>query len=121
MKKRLVYTVAAACCFIFLMAISVTLDGRWTGSLTTPDGNEIQAVYNFKVDGNVLTGTAESPEGMVPIDSGRVDADTFSFSVTVDGNAYPHKGKIYDDSCGVDVDFGGGQWVHETLVRDTTK
>ncbi len=121
MKRKFLFAVAVCCCFIFLMAISASLDGRWKGTLTTPDGEDIQAVYNFKVDGDVLTGTAESPNGTVTIDSGKVAGDTFSFSVTVDGNAYPHTGKMYDDSCGVDVNFGGGQMVHETLVRDTAR
>jgi hypothetical protein len=86
----------------------------------TPDGNDLNVFYNFKVNGDTLTGTAESPEGVVPIDSGKVAGNTFSFQVTVDGNAYPHTGKLYDDSCGIDIDFGT-QWVHTTLVRDTTK
>jgi hypothetical protein len=120
MKKKLFNSIAVCSCFIFLMAVIADLNGRWTGVVKTPDGNDLNVFYNFKVNGDTLTGTAESPEGVVPIDSGKVAGNTFSFQVTVDGNAYPHTGKLYDDSCGIDIDFGT-QWVHTTLVRDTTK
>jgi hypothetical protein len=119
MKKKLFYAIALGCCFIFLMAVIASLDGKWVGVINTPDGNVLNVAYNFKVDGDKLTGTAESPSGMVTIDSGRVAGNDFSFKVTVDGNDYPHKGKFYDDSCGIDIDFGT-QVIHTTVVRDTT-
>jgi hypothetical protein len=102
------------------MAVLASLDGKWTGIVKTPDGNELNVIYNFKTDGDKLTGTAESPSGVVPIDSGKVAGNTFSFQVTVDGNDYPHKGIIYGDSCGLDIDLGG-QMIHTTIVRDTAK
>ena len=120
MKRKLFNSIALCCCFIFLMAVLASLDGRWTGVVKTPDGNELNVIYNFKTDGDKLTGTVESPSGVMSIDSGKVAGNTFSFQVTVDGNDYPHKGTIYDDSCGLDIDFGG-QLMHTTLVRDTTK
>jgi len=105
-------------CGLFLLVFFTfaDLNGRWTGTIRTPEGNEIQAVYNFKVDGDTLTGTAESPEGVVSIDNGKVSGDNFSFKVTVDGNDYPHSGTVYKDSCSLDVDFGD-QKVHTTLLR----
>jgi hypothetical protein len=120
MKKKLFLLCVVAFGFIFLMAMLPSLDGKWAGIIKAPDGNEIQATYNFTTDGDKLTGTASSPYGVVPIDSGKVSGDSFSFQVTVDGNNYPHKGKIYEDSCALDIDFGG-PLVHTVLVRDTTK
>ena len=111
---------AALSCGFFLIALLATLDGKWTGTITTPDGSNVPVSYNFKVDGATLTGTAGSPHGTATIDSGKIAGNDFSFSVTVDGNAYPHKGKIYDDSCGIDINFGG-PIVHTTLLRDTAK
>ena len=119
MKKFFSYSIAALIGFVFIMAITPGLDGRWTGTIHVPDGNQVDVVYNFKTSGDTLTGTAESPEGVVSIDSGKVAGNTFSFQVTVDGNVYPHKGTQYGDSCGVDIDFGS-QIVHTTIVRDTT-
>ncbi len=121
MRKNFFYSTAIGCCLLFLMTITSGLDGRWTGIVSTPDGNDLNVVYNFKTDGEALTGTAESPAGEVTIDNGKVSGNSFSFEVTVDGNVYPHKGILYTDSCGVDIDFGNGAMVHTTIVRDTTK
>ncbi|MCZ2458908.1 MAG: hypothetical protein LC128_04705 [Chitinophagales bacterium] len=107
-------------CFVFLMTFSSSLDGRWTGAITTPDGMYLDVAYNFVTDGEELTGTADSPVGQVTIDNGKVSGNNFSFEVTVAGNIYPHKGILYQDSCGVDIDFGGGVFVHTTIHRDTT-
>lgn len=121
MKRKLFNVIALCCCSFFLMAVIADLNGKWTGVIKTPDGNDLNVFYNFKVNGDTLTGTANSSEGrMVSIDSGKVAGNTFSFQVTVDGNTYPHTGKVYNDSCAMDIDFGS-QWVHTTLVRDTTK
>ena len=81
---------------------------------------ELQVTYNFKVDGEQLTGTEESPAGVVIVDNGRVTGDAFSFKVTVDGNAYPHAGRIAADACELDIDFGG-QKVHSTLGRSPSQ
>ena len=120
MKRKFFNPIALICCFIVLIAVIADLNGKWTGTLKTPDGNEIPLTYNFKVNGDKLSGTAESPQGAVSIDSGKVAGDTFKFQVTVDGNVYPHAGKLYADSCGLDIDFGG-QKVHTTLKRAADK
>jgi hypothetical protein len=120
MKRKILITSSLLSCLIFVMAVVADLTGKWKGTIHTPDGNDLQVVYNFKVDGEKLTGTAESPAGTVTVDDGKITGDTFSFKVTVDGNDYPHKGKMYADSCGLDIDFGG-QSMHTTLTRDTTK
>ena len=121
MKRKLFNPIALLlCCFFILIAAIADLNGKWKGTIKTPDGNELPVTYNFKVDGDKLTGTGESPAGIVTLDSGKVTGDTFTFQVTVDGNTYPHAGKIYADSCGLDIDFGG-QKSHITLKRDVQK
>jgi hypothetical protein len=120
MKRKLFIPIVLVSFFLFVLAVIADLNGKWKGVMKTPDGNELQVTYNFKVDGDKLSGTAESPAGSVSIDDGKINGDTFTFKVTVDGNDYPHKGKMYTDSCGIDIDFGG-QSVHFTVTRDTTK
>ena len=116
MKRKLFTSITLACCFIFVMAVFADLSGKWSGVIKTPDGNDLAVTYNFKVDGDKLSGTAESPAGEVTVDNGKITGDIFSFKVTVDGNDYPHTGKLYADSCGLDIDFGG-QKIHTTLKR----
>jgi len=120
MKEKIFSLSAIFFGLIFIMATLSGLDGKWAGAIKTPDGNEFPANYNFKTNGDILTGTASSQYGTVSIDSGKISGNSFSFQVTVDGNNYPHKGKFYEDSCGLDIDFGG-QAIHTVLLRDTTK
>jgi hypothetical protein len=120
MKRKFLILAVLIACAVFIMAVVADLTGKWKGVIKTPDGNELPVTYNFKADGDKLTGTAESPAGTVSIDNGKITGDTFSFKVTVDGTDYPHKGKMYADSCGIDIDFGGAT-IHTTVKRDTTK
>jgi hypothetical protein len=101
--------------FIFIAAIA-DLSGKWTGTITIPGGDDLAVAYDFKVDGTKLTGTADSPAGSVTIDNGKIDGDKFTFSVNVNGTDYPHSGKVYADSCSLDIDFGG-QKAHTILKR----
>ena len=116
MNRKLFITTAFVCCFMVCLAVIADLNGKWTGTLKTPDGTEIPLTYTFKVDGDKLTGTAESPQGVVTVDDGKVSGNDFTFKVTVDGNEYPHAGKLYADSCALDVTFSG-QKLHTTLKR----
>ncbi len=120
MKRKLFTTIALASCFVVLLAVFADLNGKWSGIIKTPDGNELPVTYNFKVNGDVLTGTAESPAGEVTVDDGKITGDTFSFKVTVNGSDYPHTGKVYADSCGMDISFGD-QKIHTTLKRPVDK
>ena len=106
-------------CFLFVISVLNDLNGKWVGVINTPDGTSLDVSYNFKVDGAKLTGTALSPAGEVSIDNGKITDDQFSFSVNVNGIAYPHTGKLYADSCGLDIDFGNGAKVHTRLLRPT--
>jgi len=114
--KKILTTTALVCCFMVCLAVVADLSGKWSGAIKTPDGSEIPVTYDFKVDGTKLTGTADSPQGSVPIDDGKIDGENFSFKVTVSGTDYPHTGKMYADSCGMDIDFGG-QKSHFTVKR----
>ncbi|MDP9046770.1 MAG: glycoside hydrolase, partial [Bacteroidota bacterium] len=106
---------AVAICFA---AVIADMNGKWSGVLNAPDGNQYPLAYTFKIDGNKLTGTLETTGISVPIDSGSVSGNNIKFSVTVDGRAYAHWGKYYAgaDSVGMDVDFAGTK-THTTLKR----
>jgi len=84
-----------------------------------PDGNELQVAYNFRVNGDQLSGTAESPAGVVTIDDGQVVGNAVSFKVTVDGTAYAHRGTAAADVCALTIDFGG-QVIEVTLRRSAS-
>jgi hypothetical protein len=114
MKRRIFTTIALVCCFMVIADLS----GKWSGMLRTPDGNDLKIIYIFKVDGNTLTGTAQGDGDATPIDSGKISGDNFTFSVTnPTGMVFKHTGKVYKDSIGMDIEFGGNK-LHSTLTRD---
>ncbi|ASU32888.1 glycoside hydrolase [Mucilaginibacter xinganensis] len=115
--KKFFTTTALLCCFMVCFAVMADIAGKWSGTIVTPDGQDIPVSYNFKVDGEKLTGTADSPQGSVSIDDGKITGDQFSFKVSVSGNDYPHTGKVYADSLAMDLDFGG-QKVHFIVKKD---
>lgn len=123
MKRKILIAAVLFCFVTVCMAAIADFSGKWRGSVTTPDGNEVVLTYNFKIDGDKLTGTGESQDHEVTIDSGRVSGNEFKFSVTnSQGIVIPHKGKYYPaaDTCGIDLDFQGTMF-HTTLKRVTDK
>ncbi|MBX5463640.1 MAG: hypothetical protein IRZ28_21455 [Steroidobacteraceae bacterium] len=59
------------------------LDGKWTGSIDTPNG-PVQLTYEFKSNGKTFTGSTVGPDGMpIPLENGKIDGNTISFSLTL--------------------------------------
>jgi len=120
MKRKIFSTTALVCCFMVCFAIVADLAGKWSGTLKTPDGNEIPLTYVFKTDSGKLTGTAATPEGEIAITEGKMVSSTdFTFNVSVNGADYKHTCKFYPaaDSIGLDIDANGMK-LHTTLKRD---
>lgn len=122
MKRKSSITAALICSFVICMAaIFADLNGKWSGNITTPDGQEVTLTYSIKVDGEKLTGTGESNGNSVNIDEGSLKGDSFTFKVTnSDGMVIPHSGKYYaqGDSVSLNIDYNGMKF-HTTLKRDT--
>ena len=119
MKRKFFTTAMLVGCFMVCMAAIADLNGKWAGKLIL-GGSEYPLLYNFKVDGDKLTGTALTPEGDVQIANGKTDGTTFSFSITTSGMDIPHTGKFYGDSTGIDLEINGSK-VHSVLKRPEEK
>jgi hypothetical protein len=117
MKRKIFTTALLSCCFIIcLAAVFADLNGKWTGNLSMSDGNSFPVTYDFKVDGEKLTGTAQSPQGDVPLENGKIKGDDFTFSVNVNGMDVPHSGKVYADSVAMNLTVSDEN-LHFTLKR----
>jgi len=69
---------------VALPAFSHEVDGKWTGSLDTPNG-PVQVNYSFMANGTTLTGSTTGPDGMTwPIKDGKIMGSRISFSLTLD-------------------------------------
>ena len=67
-------------------ALAADITGVWSGTMSMGD-NQITLTYNFKQDGNKLTGTVVGPQGdPLALVDGKVDGDKVGFAVNVDMN-----------------------------------
>jgi hypothetical protein len=97
------------------VSAATDMTGTWTGSMQTPDGNSFSLTFVFKQDGTKLTGTVAGPQGdPLAIDNGKVDGDTFTFTVAFNGATITHTGTITGDEIKMTTkadqgDFPGAQ------------
>jgi hypothetical protein len=99
---------------LFLMvapAFGADVDGKWSGSLDTPNG-PVQVSFLFKADGNTLTGTTTGPDGnSVALKNGKIDGDKISFAFDVSFGADPttfnYSGVLKGDEIKLHTDFMG--------------
>ncbi|GGB10126.1 MULTISPECIES: glycoside hydrolase [Mucilaginibacter] len=120
MKKKIFTTTLLVSCFMICLAAIADLNGKWAGKLVTSDGQEYPLLYNFKVDGDKLTGTALTPEGDVDIKEGKTNGTDFSFTVATSGITIPHTGKFMGDSISVELDINGSK-SNSVLKRPVDK
>ncbi|HEX6897735.1 MAG TPA: hypothetical protein VF146_20785 [Bryobacteraceae bacterium] len=73
-------------CLGFLIGSLSAADigGKWTGDVSTPDGQTISLTFTFKLDGDKVTGTVTGPTGDIEISDGKLDGDTLQFGLSVD-------------------------------------
>ena len=83
---------------VVVLAADVT--GKWTTTISTQIG-ELAYTYEFKVDGEKLTGKAKSQFGDLDITDGKIKGDEITFVETVEFNGGPirieYKGKVVGD------------------------
>jgi hypothetical protein len=122
MKRKFFITTALLCCFAVAFAFFAGLSGKWTGVLLAPDGNEYPLNYTFKADSGKLTGTGQSPEGIINLADGKVKGDSLSFFIDVGGVKVLNTGKYYSagDSISLTIDYQGMK-MHSTLKRAADK
>jgi len=94
---------AASCC-------AADVDGKWTGSMPTPNG-DFPMNFTFHAEGATLTGTTTGPNGDVAIADGKVDGEKISFSVKFDFNGMPftmnYSGAVAKDQIKFTLDIFG--------------
>ncbi len=107
--------------FAAVSMFAADVDGKWSGSVSTPNGDFPQA-FTFKADGAKLTGSMTGLDGMdVAIKDGKVDGQNISFSVTLDFGGMPfmltYKGVVAKDQIKLTGDAAGMPF--ELVVKKT--
>jgi hypothetical protein len=106
--------------FLFTGIITIgDLNGRWQGKVKIADGNEIDITYNFKTDGDKLTGTVVTQWGESPIVNGKYTGDEYTFTQTFNEMVISHSGKVSGDSLFVKIERPEHP-VMESVFRRTT-
>src|SRR3954464_5433805 len=101
MLQNLFISASLLLCSIFIVG---DLNGSWQGKVKTPDGMEIDITYNFKVDGEKLSGAVVTQWGENPIVDGKVKGDDFSFTQAFNDMQISHSGKLQGDSLLVKIE-----------------
>lgn len=100
MKKKFLLFMLAT--FIFLATASAQdINGHWTGTVM----DQYKVAYDFKVQGDSLTGKDTHPDGSVSdISNGKVNGDSLSFDVPIQGNMTHVTGQIKGET--ITLHFG---------------
>jgi len=112
--------IRALACTLLLFAgpaFAADVDGKWTGSIDTPNG-AFQVNYTFKAEGAKLSGaTINGMDGsQISIKNGKIDGNMISFSLDLDfgqgpvtfnytGVVTPAELKLHSEFMGMPIDF----------------
>lgn len=89
-------------------AFGADIDGKWVGQYNSGMGDPMTLDFEFKTDGNTLTGTAPGgADARIPIKDGKIDGNNISFAVVVSFGEqemkFNYKGVVSGDQ--IDLSF----------------
>lgn len=103
MKKKFLLFVFSTVVFMSV-ASAQDITGHWTGKVA----DQYDVAYDFKVQGNTLTGKDTHPDGSVTdITNGKINGDTLSFDVPIQGAATHVTGKVNGNTITLDFSMQG--------------
>ena len=75
---RSIVTASLFLCFSFA-ALAADVTGKWTAQVPSRQGGPRSKAFNFKADGDKLTGTISGRQGDIAIADGKISGDTICF------------------------------------------
>ena len=105
-------------------ALAADVDGKWVGVVASP-GGEIPVSFTFKADGDKLTGSTSSPDGMeIAIKDGKIEGSNITFVVALDFGGMPfvmnYKGVVSPEQIKLTADIFG-QALEMVVKKDAPK
>ena len=101
MKSRMIFLMAGLMLASAVLLWGADVTGKWVAQFQARNGQAREITFNFKVDGEKLTGTMSTGQRENPISDGVLKGDEISFTVTTSarGNEVKmnFKGKISGD------------------------
>ena len=119
--QRMMAAVAVAVAILAAVVQAADVTGKWTGQVPTRDGGTREATFNFKQDGEKLTGTMTGPQGDIELKDGAVKGDDVSFNVALSfgGNDVKliYKGKVAGDEIKFTRQREGADQTQEFTIK----
>lgn len=85
-------------------AFAADVAGKWKSTVEGPNGS-LDIVFDFKVDGQKLSGTSTSPMGEATITEGTLEGDKITFTVEAGDFKVSHKGTVSGNEMKLTVEF----------------
>ncbi len=115
-KKFLLIAFSSLISISFACAQDVT--GHWTGKVM----DQYNVAYDFKVQGDTLTGKDTHPDGSVSdISNGKINGDAFSFDVPIQGSVTHVTGKVNGNTMTLDFSVQGNDLKLDLKKEGETK
>lgn len=90
--------------FVATSGIAAGIEGSWIATMKSPDGNEMEINFVFKMDGEKLTGSVVTPNGDMAISNTKIEGKQFSFDVSFNDMKIKHECTLKeDDTIGMKV------------------
>lgn len=118
-RTLLVLTLLFAAAGAAAAMAAVDPTGKWVGSIETPNG-PIELTYEFKLEGEAVTGTVSSAMGTLPITNGKAAADRFTYDVQIESATITHEATV--NAAGDEIaikatgDWGTSEYVVKKVV-----
>ena len=93
------------------MAFGADVAGKWKATVSGPGGEKMQLTFDFKADGDKITGKVLSEMGEMDITDGKVEGDNLTFAVAMQDMKIAHKATVSGDKMQVQVEFGEQKMV----------
>lgn len=115
MIRRLLLTFALTL-VLAVPALAADPTGKWSGSVETPNG-PLELTFEFKAEGETLTGTVTSAMGSLPIANGKVAGDLLTFEVSIESGTITHEARLNAAGDEIAVKATGDWGVAEYVVK----
>jgi opacity protein-like surface antigen len=101
MRSKTLVLAAGSMVALAATVLAADVTGKWTAQVPGRGGQTRETTFNFKAEGEKLTGTMSGRQGDVNISDGKIKGDELSFNVALSfqGNdvKFLYKGKLADD------------------------
>ena len=121
MKIGIFVWLAVLICAGAVVSASADIDGKWVAQMQGPGGQSREVTFNFKADGDKLTGTMSGRAGDREISEGKISGDDISFVMKFsrDGNEtrMVYKGKVSGSEIKFTMQREGGDRSFEFVAK----